>query len=123
MQAFGSIQGSLATFSVERPLFLRERLNKSYEVGSYFWGKSLSEFPFHILLPIVTVCIVYYAIGLNDYDIGKFLMLNLICILTYWAGASYGLFLSVIIPKMELAMALVPVLIIPLMVLGGFFVN
>jgi hypothetical protein len=50
-------------------------------------------------------------------------MMNLICILTYWAGASYGLFLSVMIPKMELAMALVPVLIIPLMVLGGFFVN
>jgi len=42
---------------------------------------------------------------------------------TYFAGASYGLFLSVVIPKMELAMALVPVLVIPLMVMGGFFVN
>ncbi len=62
-------------------------------------------------------------IGLNDYSIDKFFWLNLVCILTYWAGASYGLFLSVLIPKMELAMALVPVLVIPLMIMGGFFVN
>jgi ATP-binding cassette subfamily G (WHITE) protein 1 len=50
-------------------------------------------------------------------------MLILSCSLTYWAGASYGLMVSILIPKMELAMAMVPVIIIPLMVLGGFFVN
>jgi len=31
--------------------------------------------------------------------------------------------MSVIIPKLDLAMALFPILVIPLMVLGGFFVN
>lgn len=33
MQAFASFQGSIAVFSAERNLFLRERLNKSYGVG------------------------------------------------------------------------------------------
>ena len=36
---------------------------------------------------------------------------------------SYGLLISIIIPKIEVATALVPVLIIPFMVLAGFFVN
>lgn len=34
-----------------------------------------------------------------------------------------GLLISVIIPKIEVAMTLFPVIVIPLMVFGGFFVN
>jgi ABC-type multidrug transport system permease subunit len=44
-------------------------------------------------------------------------------ILTYAYGVSQGLLISVIIPKVEVATALVPAFIIPFMVLGGFFVN
>ena len=44
-------------------------------------------------------------------------------IMAYQAGSAYGLFISVVVPNIELAMALVPVLIIPLMVLGGFFIS
>ena len=39
----------------------------------------------------------------------------------YFCAASYGLFYSAVIPKLEIAMALVPVLIIPFMMLSGFF--
>ncbi len=52
---------------MERPLFVRERLNHSYETLSYFLGKSLSEFPFHIWYCTVFVLVAYFAIGLN-YD-------------------------------------------------------
>lgn len=122
MQAFGGIQGSIHTFSAEKSLFLRERLNKSYGVGTYFWGKSLAEFPFQLLYPAVGIAITYFAIGLvNEAD--RFWMLVLISILVYWHGTAYGLVISVFVPNMELAMALVPVLVIPLMVMGGFFVN
>lgn len=123
MNAFSSIQGSIATFSVERPLFLRERLNKSYSVGPYFWGKNLAEFPFHLLYPILTIVITYFSIGLNDESAKYFFILCAAMICTFFYGTSYGLLISVIIPKMEVAMALVPVLVIPFMVLGGFFVN
>jgi len=44
-------------------------------------------------------------------------------IVTYFAGVSYGLFLSIILPKPELAMAMIPLIIIPFMLFGGFFVN
>jgi hypothetical protein len=41
----------------------------------------------------------------------------------YFCSASYGLVYAALIPKLETAMALVPVLIIPFMLLGGFFIN
>jgi len=41
----------------------------------------------------------------------------------YFCAASYGLLYAAIIPKLETAMAMVPVLIIPFMLLGGFFIN
>lgn len=98
MQAFGAVNEALAIFSGERPVFLRERSNKSYEVMPYFWGKSFAEFPFHCLYPILSVSICYFAIGLNSYVASKFFILNGICLLVFWAGVSYGIFMSVVIP-------------------------
>lgn len=49
----------------------------------------------------------------------------MICVVNccYFLSASYGLLYSTVISKLETAMALVPVLIIPFMLLGGFFIN
>lgn len=41
----------------------------------------------------------------------------------YFSAVSYGLFYSTIIPKLETAMAFVPILIIPFMMLSGFFID
>ena len=75
------------------------------------------------MYPILLVVIVYYSVGLNDQKFSYFLICNAIMICTYFYGVSYGLCISVIVPKLEVAMALIPILVIPLMVLGGFFVN
>eukprot|EP01017_Pseudomicrothorax_dubius_P021861 TRINITY_DN2351_c0_g1_i6.p1 TRINITY_DN2351_c0_g1~~TRINITY_DN2351_c0_g1_i6.p1 ORF type:complete len:640 (-),score=172.28 TRINITY_DN2351_c0_g1_i6:54-1973(-) len=120
---FGSIQGALGTFSSERPLFLRERLNKQYTVGAYFWGKSLSELLFHIIWPWLQATIVFFGCGLNNNGDWKYWIAVLISITTFFTGTAYGLLISVVIPKMEVAMSLVPVLLIPLMAFAGFFVN
>ncbi|KAL4512556.1 hypothetical protein ABPG72_020393 [Tetrahymena utriculariae] len=121
--ALTSISESVATFSAEKPLFVRERFKKSYGVGPYFWGKNLAEFPFHILYPQLNVLISYYSIGFNDQQTQYFFMHCTSMICTFFQGTSYGLLLSVLFKKMELLMALIPVLVIPFMVLGGFFIN
>lgn len=43
--------------------------------------------------------------------------------LGYQTGSSYGMLLSVLIPNLEVAMSLVPVLIVPFVLMSGFFVN
>lgn len=120
---FGSIQGALGTFSQERALFLRERTNKQYTVGAYFWGKSLSEMPFQIIWPWIMISIIYFGVGLNQSSQDKYWIAVLVAIITYYTGTAYGLLISVCIPKLEVAMAMTPVVLIPLMAFAGFFVN
>lgn len=59
--AFGGIQGTLATFSIERPVFLRERFSKSYKTFNYFIARTAINFPFEVVYPSVGVIIVYWA--------------------------------------------------------------
>ena len=108
---------------MERPLYLRERLNRSYTTGAYFWGKNLAEFPFHILFATIFVAIAYFGIGLNTDETYKFFVNLLIMNIGYFAGVSYAMCLSVFIPNYELAMALVPVTLIPQILFSGFLVN
>eukprot|EP01015_Nassula_variabilis_P022786 TRINITY_DN4212_c0_g1_i5.p1 TRINITY_DN4212_c0_g1~~TRINITY_DN4212_c0_g1_i5.p1 ORF type:complete len:300 (+),score=30.76 TRINITY_DN4212_c0_g1_i5:38-901(+) len=121
---FGSVQGTLGTFSFERPIYLRERMNKSYAVGPYFWSKSFGEIPLYIIWALIQSKVIYFVIGLNDNNfVEKFFIFYLTLFACYFAGSAYGLFLSTLIPKLEVAAALTPVLLIPLMAFGGFFVN
>jgi len=69
------------------------------------------------------IAIVYFAVDMNTVYAWKFFVACGIAVLTYWYGTAYGLLISTFVPKLEIAMALVPILIIPLMVLGGYFLN
>lgn len=60
---------------MERPVFLRERLNHTYTTSTYFWGRTSSGFPIDLLFPLINVSIVYFTIGLAD-DVGKFFLLG-----------------------------------------------
>jgi len=62
--------------SSEKPLFLREILNKTYSVSAYFWGKNSSEFPFHVSFPIIQVLIIYYSLGLSRTSEDKIVILS-----------------------------------------------
>jgi len=121
--AFGGIQGTLATFSVERPIFMRERYSKTYSSFVYFIGRTMCSFPFDLIYPTIAVTVVYWLTDLGKQDFDEFMKMVLIVNATYFMSASYGLLYSTIIPKLETAMALVPVLVIPFMLLGGFFIN
>jgi len=73
MSGFGAVVGSLNTFSLERPVYIRERLSKSYSAGAYFWAKSTAEVPFLLTYPTILASIIYFTIGLNTADSYKFL--------------------------------------------------
>ena len=63
--AFGGIQGTLATFSLERPVFIRERFSKSYSAITYFLARTGCNFPFELVYPTVGASIVYWATGMG----------------------------------------------------------
>lgn len=117
------IQTTLNTFSGEKPIFLRERFSKTYSTLPYFWGRSLATFPFEIIYGSIPCIIIFWGCGLNNNNEWNFPTLLLVSNVLYFASVSYGLFYSAIIPKLETAMAMIPVLIIPFMMLSGFFIN
>jgi ABC-type multidrug transport system permease subunit len=121
--AFGGIQGTLATFSTERPVFLRERFSKSYKTFTYFLARTGINFPFELVYPTVGAIIIYWATSLGLGTAEECFKLVAMVNGVYFCAASYGLLYAALIPKLETAMALVPVLIIPFMLLGGFFIN
>ena len=119
---FGGMNSSLTTFSMERPIFIRERMSNSYSTSAYFWGRSFATFPFELLFPLLTVVIAYFACHFNG-DVGVFFWTILISELVFWHASSYGFFLSTLFSDPKVIMALVPILLIPLMLLGGFFIS
>ena len=47
----------------------------------------------------------------------------IIGICTFFAGISYGWFFAIIVPNPAMTMSLVPLVMLPLMLMGGFYVN
>eukprot|EP01017_Pseudomicrothorax_dubius_P022641 TRINITY_DN24484_c0_g1_i1.p1 TRINITY_DN24484_c0_g1~~TRINITY_DN24484_c0_g1_i1.p1 ORF type:complete len:340 (+),score=44.52 TRINITY_DN24484_c0_g1_i1:60-1022(+) len=118
-----SIQGAMGTFSSERSLFLRERQNKQYSVTAFFWGKSMSEMPFHIIWPWIEISIVYFGCGLSTSLTEKYWIAVLLALIGFFSGSAYGILISVVFPSQEVAYSFLPIILVPLMVFGGYFVN
>ena len=83
----------------------------------------MSNLPFEIIYGSVPCIIIFWGSGLNNNSPWNFPTLLLICNSVYFVAISYGLFYSAVIPKLETAMAMVPLLIIPFMMLSGFFIS
>ena len=117
---FAAMYGSINIFSVTRPIFIQERLSNVYSTSSYYVGRSLAYLPIELILPVVLVIVQYFFIHLDNSASAFFATLGSFW-LVYWMSSAYGLLLSSIFPDPEVALTVVAVLILPLMLLGGFF--
>ncbi|EGR27220.1 hypothetical protein IMG5_200060 [Ichthyophthirius multifiliis] len=118
--AFQSVSQSIFTFNSQKSLYIREKATNLYRVSAFFWGKCLSEFSFQIIFPILFVFINYFIVGF-EANLVKFLITNLTMILLAWHGSSYGFLVSILIPKYEVAIALISLIVVPLSLLSGIF--
>jgi hypothetical protein len=64
--SFAGMQGTLATLSSERPVFLRERYSKIYSTLSYFLARTTTNFPFELMYPTAGIALVYFITGLGN---------------------------------------------------------
>ena len=118
--AFSAVFGSINIFSQERGVFIRERLSNTYRTTPYFIGRSLTYIPLELLLPVMLISISYFAVNLNPNPASFFLTIAS-CWLSMWMASAYGFFLSTAFADAEVALALVPILIVPLMLVGGYY--
>lgn len=119
---FQNMFAVINVFCMELPIFLREHFNGMYRTDVYYLCKQLAELPLFIITPIIFVSIFYYMVGMNP-DIERFLICNLVVLLVTQVVVSFGYFISCVSPSLQVALALAPPLIIPVMLFGGFFLN
>ena len=104
------------------PIFLREHSNGMYRVDVYYICKVLVDVPTFIVLPFIFTTICYWMIGLYPDPIAYLTACGIVILITN-AAVSFGYFLSCLAGTENLALALAPTCIIPLMLFGGFFLN
>lgn len=120
--SFSNIFAVVTVFCAELPIFLREHFNGMYRVDTYFLTKQIVELPVSLCGTAVFVVIFYFMVGL-DITAEKFFLHLIVVLLVVQVVMSLGYFLSCISPNVEIGLALAPVILIPFLLFGGFFLN
>lgn len=114
--------GSVLTFPLERRLFVREKAAGFYSAPSYFFAKSLAEFPFQVLFPFIFSVIVYNLSGLRG-GAGNFFSFALVLIVNSVVAQSWGLVVGAASGSPEIATLLIVPIMVPFIMVGGLFSN
>lgn len=121
-QVMMNLQSAVLEFQLERPIFLREQAEKMYGVAPYYLAKVLVELPVIIVSGVLFSCIVYFGIGLYP-NVWAWLRFTFVVLLLGFASSAYGHFISILFNTPETAVAASPIILLPLVILGGFFTN
>jgi len=119
---FNNISSVIFTFPVELPVFLREHHNGMYRTDVYFLCKTFAEAPLFLVNPLFLNAIAYWMIGLRG-QVLRFLYAYGILALVSVVAVSYGYIVSTVAPSVPAASAISAPLILPLLLLGGFYVK
>ena len=93
-----------------------------YGVLPYYAAKIIGDLPVFIVIPLEITLIVYYGVGFTMTWAKYFkFMLSLFCEIQ--CACAFGYFISCSIPDPSTAAMVAPLLGMPILVSGGFFVN
>ena len=119
---FDAMFQSFMAFPQERAVILKERSSGSYRLSAYFMGKTTSEMPTRLVLPLIYMIISFWMAAISN-SFGMFVATTLISLLSVMAGEAIGLLVGSTIYDMEKGMTAMTVISLALALLGGFFVE
>lgn len=93
-----------------------------YSVPAYYMAKVLVETPIIAFTPLLNAIIVYFGIG-TTVTASQFFYFYLISLLIAMSASSVGYFVSSIFAKAEDAVNIAPIIVMPMVLFGGFFAN
>uniref|UniRef100_A0A915EME6 ABC transporter domain-containing protein n=1 Tax=Ditylenchus dipsaci TaxID=166011 RepID=A0A915EME6_9BILA len=110
------------TFCEELPIFMREHLAHLYRVDTFFIAKNLAELVQYVLYPIVFATIVYWMSGFVR-DVTAYALFTVSCVLITNVAVSIAYAAACIFGTTDVATAVMPIFVIPLLAFGGFYIN
>ncbi|CAF0837440.1 unnamed protein product [Adineta steineri] len=119
---FQTLMMGLLSFPFERSVIDKERASGSFRLSAYFIGKSLAEAPLKLVLPTCFLIIAYWMARINN-NFAIFLAILVFQLLSILVAESVGLFLGASFRNLHHAITAATVLLITLMLVGGFFIK
>ncbi|CAF1572310.1 unnamed protein product, partial [Adineta steineri] len=119
---FQTLMMGLLSFPFERSVIDKERASGSFRLSAYFIGKSLAEAPLKLVLPTLFLIIAYWMARINN-NFAIFLAILVFQLLSILVAESVGLFLGASFRNLHHAITAATVLLITLMLVGGFFIK
>lgn len=113
----------LITFPIERAVFLKEYSNGYYKVWPYFLSKTVVELPLALFFPCLFTGIVYFIVGFNNEGMSHFWIMLGINLVQTITGTGIGMMFGCFFTNIELVINMAPVIVLPFMLLSGFYVS
>merc|ERR1712072_1135968 len=120
--SFNLLFSSIFTFPNEKTMLLKEREAGMYPISAFFFGRTMADIPLDMAIPICATTIIYCFAGLKP-DVGAFLLTQVVVIITCFTAASLGLLIGAVFMNGKRAQSLSVVVMLSLMLTGGFFVQ
>lgn len=121
-QFFGSATAVLSIFAIEKGVFMREFHAGYYSLTAYYLSKVLVELPHQIIFPVLLFLIAYYIIGLYPV-FSIFLLSSVLLVFCAICGTAIGTFISAVFDDVAIALAVLPLVLLPVLLFSGLFVN
>lgn len=122
LQMYTNFLPTVIVFQSEKPIYVRERATDLYKIWVYATTKMLAEMPISTFVPLMLCLIIYWAIGFQDV-FSTFMLYYVMLFLMVQAATALGYFLSSAFNHETTAVALSPLINLPLSLLGGFMIN
>ena len=116
------IIGTLAIFSLERPIIMREVSSGYYNVLGYYLSKMFIEIPLQIIITLIT-CTIIYWLCLFQKTFKKYIIYIGIIELGALCGLSIGTSIATASKNLNLALTFAPFCIIPMVLFSGLLAN
>ena len=121
-QVLFPIIGTLAIFSLETPIVMREIGSGYYTPLGYYLSKLSIEIPFQLIITLITCTIVYW-LCLYQKKFKKYITFIGIIELGSLCGLSIGISIATIAKNVSVALQFAPFCVVPLILFSGLFIN
>lgn len=109
-------------FPTERKILLQQTKEGLYSTSAYYLAKLLAEVPVFFINTGVFAILFYFLVNLRA-EVGAFFIFLLILFLVFNAAFAFGVVLITILPDPAAALQLFPIIVVPLMIFSGYFLN
>lgn len=117
-----STMGTIPIFAPEKAVFKREYASRMYGLTPFFLSRFFMELPLRIVMPWIMATIVYWMVGLQAHASNYFIFAGTLVLLDI-VGTALGMCFATIFPSLPVALAASPMIMLPLMLFSGFFLN